>query len=103
MTPIHYTNFKIIRQKLFIHFFIKLFIFLYSDNSNGKSTTKTYKKLGSLKDLCASLNTDRDGVILWAKQQVALATQEFNNQNADTLVSFSNSKLIDKNSPISFN
>lgn len=72
-------------------------------NSHGKSTTKTYKKLGSLKDLCASLNTDRDGVILWAKQQVALATQEYNSQNADTIVSLSNSKLIEKNTMISFN
>lgn len=72
-------------------------------NSNGKSSTKTYKKLGSLKDLCSSLNTDRDGVIQWAKQQVKIATQAYNNENSDTIISFSASNLIPKNSSISFN
>ena len=41
-------------------------------NSDGKSTSKTIRKLGTLKDLKEKLNTDRDGVLTWAKEQVRL-------------------------------
>lgn len=71
-------------------------------NSNGKSSTRTFKKLGSLKDLCASLNTDRDGVLLWAKEQVKLATEEYNASSSETILSFSNSKRIEKDTPVTF-
>lgn len=36
--------------------------FAYIDK-NGKSTSKIYKKLGTLKELSKKLNTDREGVM----------------------------------------
>ena len=35
-------------------------------NSDGKSTSKIVRKLGTLQDLCEKLGTDRDGVMAWA-------------------------------------
>ena len=46
-------------------------------NSDGKSTSKTIRKLGTLKDLKEKLNTDRDGVLTWAKEQVRLETEAY--------------------------
>ncbi len=50
-------------------------------NDQGKSTTRTVKKLGSLADLSRELDTDRDGVLAWAKEQVRLATEQYNQEN----------------------
>ena len=38
-------------------------------NSEGKSTSKTIRKLGTLKELSQQLGTDRDGVMAWAKNR----------------------------------
>ena len=46
-------------------------------NNNGKSSTKTVRKLGTLKELTEKLGTDRDGVIAWAKEQVRLETEKY--------------------------
>ena len=46
-------------------------------NNQGKSTTKTVRKLGTLKELCEALGTDRDGVIAWAKEQVKIETEKY--------------------------
>ncbi len=35
-------------------------------NSNGKSTSKRIRKLGTLKELTETLGTDRDGIMAWA-------------------------------------
>ena len=35
-------------------------------NAQGKSTSKTIRKLGTLAELSQRLNTDRDGVMAWA-------------------------------------
>ena len=50
--------------------------FAYIDE-NGKSTSKTYRKLGTLKELSEKLGTDRDGVMAWAKEQARIATEEY--------------------------
>lgn len=50
--------------------------FAYIDK-NGKSTSKIYKKLGTLKELSKKLNTDREGVMKWAKEQARLATLQY--------------------------
>lgn len=65
-------------------------------NNEGKSTTKTVRKLGTLAELSKMLNTDRDGVILWAKEQVRLETEK---QNAEgdlktVLISFNSGKQV---------
>lgn len=46
-------------------------------NNQGKSSTKTVRKLGTLKELTEKLGTDRDGVIAWAKEQVRLETEKY--------------------------
>lgn len=46
-------------------------------NNDGKSSTKTVRKLGTLKELTEKLGTDRDGVIAWAKEQVRLETEKY--------------------------
>ncbi len=46
-------------------------------NNAGKSTTKNIRKLGTLKELCEVLGTDRDGVIAWAKEQVKIETEKY--------------------------
>lgn len=72
-------------------------------NSYGKSTSKTIRKLGSLADLSSKLNTDRDGVIKWCKEQVAIETQKYNDDNDRILVPLYPSQIIDKNKTLSFN
>ena len=50
-------------------------------NSEGKSTSKTIRKLGTLKELSQQLGTDRDGVMAWAKEQARIETQKYKKQN----------------------
>ena len=75
----------------------------YRDN-NGKSTTKTVRKLGTLKELTEQLNTDRDGVIAWAKEQVKIETEKYKaEKEADNIViNFKASEQMDYNQQIFF-
>ena len=50
-------------------------------NNEGKSTSKTIRKLGTLKDLSRQLATDRDGVLAWAKGQARIETQKYKKQH----------------------
>ena len=50
-------------------------------NREGKSTSKTIRKLGTLKELSQQLGTDRDGVMAWAKEQARIETQKYKKQN----------------------
>ena len=50
-------------------------------NSEGKSTSKTIRKLGTLKELSQQLGTDRDGVMAWAKEQARIETEKYKKQN----------------------
>ncbi len=55
-------------------------------NSDGKSTSKTIRKLGTLEDLSKELNTDRDGVVAWAKEQVRLETEKYKKDKEEKTV-----------------
>ncbi len=46
-------------------------------DSNGKSTSKRIRKLGTLKELAKTLGTDRDGVMEWAREQARLETENY--------------------------
>ena len=46
-------------------------------DSNGKSTSKRIRKLGTLKALSEALGTDRDGVMAWAEEQARLETEKY--------------------------
>lgn len=72
-------------------------------DKNGKSTSKTYKKLGTLKELSEKLNTDRDGVMAWAKEQARIATEEYNKENESVSVVLSPTQLIKKDEDRNFN
>lgn len=76
--------------------------FSFTDE-NGRSTSKVFRKLGTLKDLSALLGTDRDGVMAWAKEQARIATEEYKKENESISIPFSPVKLIDKGVQRSYN
>ena len=55
-------------------------------NANGKSTSKTIRKLGTLAELSAQLHTDRDGVVKWANEQARLETLKYKSEKKDATV-----------------
>lgn len=73
-------------------------------NAQGKSTSTTIRKLGTLADLSQRLNTDRDGVMAWAKQQANLETEKYKNETADAVVTipFHSNRLMDYNKKVLF-
>lgn len=72
-------------------------------NKKGKSTSRIYRKLGTLKELQEKLGTDRDGVMKWAKEQARIATEERKSNSSPLNVSFSPDKLIEIDEQRSFN
>ena len=72
-------------------------------NENGKCTSKVFRKLGTLKELSKKLNTDRDGVMAWAKEQARLDTEEYNKGNKLVPIELNPNVIIDKDVKRSFN
>lgn len=66
-------------------------------NAQGKSTSTTIKKLGTLADLSARLGTDRDGVMAWAKEQARIETEKYKTETEDAvvMVPFHSNRLMD--------
>jgi transposase len=66
-------------------------------NDKGKSTSQIIRKLGTLSELSERLNTDRDGVLVWAKEQAALETAKYKmeNQNKTVLIPFHADRQLD--------
>ena len=66
-------------------------------NAQGKSTSKTIRKLGTLAELSKRLHTDRDGVLAWANEQARLETAKYKSEKEDALVMvpFHSNKLMD--------
>ncbi len=50
-------------------------------NDQGKSTSMTIRKLGTLAELSAQLETDRNGVLAWAKEQAIIETKKYKLEN----------------------
>lgn len=55
-------------------------------NAQGKSTSTTIKKLGTLAELSERLGTDRDGVMAWAKEQARIETEKYKKETEDAVV-----------------
>lgn len=72
-------------------------------NHEGKSTSKIFKKLGTLAELSMELNTDRDGVMAWAKQQAKIETDRYNKERETVRVPFSPIGRIEKDIDKTFN
>ena len=56
-------------------------------DSNGRSTSKRIRKLGTLKELTETLGTDRDGVMEWAREQARLETENYKREKEARTVS----------------
>lgn len=65
-------------------------------NDQGKSTSRTYKKLGTLKELSKKLNTDRDGVVAWCKEQCAIETKKYAEENETIYLPLNPNKIRQK-------
>ena len=76
----------------------------YTD-SQGKSTSKTIRKLGTLAELSKRLGTDRDGVMAWANEQARLETLKYKSETdeAVVLIPFHSNRLMDFNRKRLFN
>lgn len=74
-------------------------------NAQGKSTSKTIRKLGTLAELSRRLGTDRDGVMAWAKEEARLETLKYKNETEDAavLIPLHPNRLIDYNKKKLFN
>lgn len=68
-------------------------------NAQGKSTSTTIKKLGTLAELSQRLGTDRDGVLAWAKEQARIETEKYKRETGDAVVTipFHSNRLMDYN------
>ena len=66
-------------------------------NAEGKSTSTTIKKLGTLAELSERLGTNRDGVMAWAKEQARIETEKYKKETEDAVVTipFHSNRLMD--------
>lgn len=76
---------------------------IQSYRSHGKTSSKIYKKLGSMDQLLPLHDNDRQKVLVWAKEQARIATEQYNNEIENVSISFSPTQLLDKNITRSFN
>lgn len=72
-------------------------------DKHGKCTSKTFRRLGTLKELSVQLGTDRDGVMAWAKEQARIATQAYTLENEIVSIPLSPTQIIKKDTQRSFN
>lgn len=74
-------------------------------NAQGKSTSKTIRKLGTLADLSRRLGTDRNGVMAWAKEEARLETLKYKSETEDAavLIPFHPNRPMDYNKKKLFN
>ena len=80
------------------------FVYIIKDVYSNKSrTTITVEKLGKMHELCSQLNMSRDQVIDWAKSRAKELTEKEKSDNFDTIIPFSPTKTIDKDTERKFN
>ncbi|PXX42200.1 DDE family transposase [Hungatella effluvii] len=68
-------------------------------NAQGKSTSKTIRKLGTLAELSRRLGTDRAGVMAWANEEARLETLKYKSETegAAVMVPFHPNRPMDYN------
>ena len=72
-------------------------------NHEGKSTSRIFKRLGTLAELSKKLNTNREGVMAWAKEQAKIETDKYNTERETIRVPLYPMKQIDKDKDRIFN
>lgn len=76
---------------------------IQSYRSNGKATTKIFKKLGSMEHLLPLHDYDRQKVLDWAKEQARIATEQYEKESESVIIPFSPVHSIKLNEQRSFN
>lgn len=68
----------------------------YKTNT-GATTSKIVRKLGTLQELSEKLDTNRDGVIAWARGQAKIETEKYKKGNEDktVIIPFHADRLLD--------
>ena len=74
----------------------------YRDKS-GKSTSKIFKKLGTMEDLLKEHDNDREKVLAWAREQARIFTEAERNNTLTVPLEFSEEKQIEIGENVSFN
>ena len=66
---------------------------------NGSSSSKHIKKLGTLAELSEKLNTNRNGVMQWAREQAKLETEKYKKENEEKkiLIPFHSDRQLEYN------
>ena len=66
---------------------------------NGSSSSKHIKKLGTLAELSEKLNTNRNGVMQWAREQAKLETEKYKKENEEkkVLIPFHSDRQLEYN------
>ena len=72
-------------------------------DKNGKSTSKIFKKLGSMNQLLPLHDHDRVKVFAWAKEQAKISTASFNRENETVSIPFHPNMQIRLNEQRIFN
>lgn len=72
-------------------------------DENGKSTSKIFKKLGTMASLLPEHDNDRDKVIAWAREQARFYTEAEKNNSLKIPVEFSQGKQIALGERVTFN
>ena len=72
-------------------------------NDKGKSTSKIFKKLGTMAELLPKHGNDREKVLAWAREQARICTEEEKNNTLKVPVEFSQGKQIAMGERVSFN
>ncbi len=70
----------------------------YKTNT-GATTSKIVRKLGTLQELSEKLDTDREGVMAWAKEQAKIETEKYKkeNENKTVIIPFHADRPLDYN------
>lgn len=71
--------------------------------SNGKTSSRIYRKLGKLNELLEQFSGDREKMMAWAKEEAAKETELFNQQKEKVTVDFSQVSRIPLDEERSFN
>ena len=72
-------------------------------NDKGKSTSKIFKKLGTMAELLPKHDNDREKVLAWAREQARICTEAEKNNTLTVPVEFSQGKQIAMGERVSFN
>lgn len=76
---------------------------IHSFRTKNKTSSKIYKKLGSMSDLLPQFDYDRQKVIDWAKEQARIETEKYNIENESVSIDFHPNQIIKKDLQRSFN